>query len=127
MFNITLFFQKLIQMGGVGVKPGGGWKIFQKLVSGGAIIRYSRVSEIYSAIIQKRNMTVQIRSVTKLRKEISFSIRTVLGTVLVPLALQSLNCVVNCLRERASLVNIFSQPCYSLIDEKVFKNRNCNG
>ena len=37
MFTIISFFQKLI-------RAGGGWKIFQKLISGGGtIIRYSRV------------------------------------------------------------------------------------
>ena len=42
MSNIISFFQKLIK-GGVGIRAGG-WKIFQKLISGGGtIIRYSRV------------------------------------------------------------------------------------
>ena len=41
MSNIISFFQKLIK-GGVGIRAGG-WKIFQKLISGGTIIQYSRV------------------------------------------------------------------------------------
>ena len=45
MSNIISFFQKLIK-GGVGIRAGG-WKIFQKLISGGGtIIRYSRVGEV---------------------------------------------------------------------------------
>ena len=41
-FTIVSFFQKLVK--GVGIKDGGAWKIFQKLVSGGGeIVRYSRV------------------------------------------------------------------------------------
>ena len=44
MSNIISFFQILIKGGGgVGIRAGG-WKIFQKLISGGGtIIRYSRV------------------------------------------------------------------------------------
>ena len=42
MLTIISFFQKLIK-GGVGIRAGG-WKIFQKLISGGgAITQYSRV------------------------------------------------------------------------------------
>ena len=36
MFTIISFFQKLIKGGGVGIRAGGGgWEIFQKLISGG--------------------------------------------------------------------------------------------
>ena len=34
MSNIISFFQKLIK-GGVGIRAGGGWKIFQKLICRG--------------------------------------------------------------------------------------------
>ena len=34
MLTIISFLQKLIK-GGVGIRAGGGWKIFQKLISGG--------------------------------------------------------------------------------------------
>ena len=47
MSNIISFFQKLIK-GGVRIRAGG-WKIFQKLISGGGtIIRYSRVADFQS-------------------------------------------------------------------------------
>ena len=46
MFTIISIFQKLIK-GEVGIRVGGGWKIFQNLISGGGtIIRYSRVEKI---------------------------------------------------------------------------------
>ena len=35
MLTIISFFQKLIKGGGVGIRAGGGWKIFQKSISGG--------------------------------------------------------------------------------------------
>ena len=53
MSNIISFFQKLIK-GGVGIRVGG-WKIFQKLISGGGtIIRYSRVQHMaFGALFTK--------------------------------------------------------------------------
>ena len=56
-FTIISFIQKLIKGGEVGIRAGG-WKIFQKLTSGGGtIIRYSRVQQLLVNLFSSINHT----------------------------------------------------------------------
>ena len=68
MSNIISFFQKLIKGEGVGIGAGG-WKIFQKLISGGGgtIFRYSRVDNF-----ARSNLEYIVQQVPKHNKSNSF-------------------------------------------------------
>ena len=57
MSNIISFFQKLIK-GGVGIRAGGGWKIFQKLISGGddySVLESMLLSPLLRSVIGEIN------------------------------------------------------------------------
>ena len=54
MSNIISLFQKLIK-GGVGIRAGGGWKIFQKLISGG-----DDYSVLESSFLGKENLEISL-------------------------------------------------------------------
>ena len=64
MSNIISFFQKLIK-GGVEIRAGGGWKIFQKLISGGGGRLFGTREYQVDAFVFNRNFMVHEKSDNK--------------------------------------------------------------